>query len=149
MSGAEKRRKSYEEILPSADFARIRGFDYIWIDTCCIDKSSSAELSETINSMFQWYKGSEICYAYLADVSCYDYPTEFGDSEFSQSRWFTRGWTLQELVAPKEVIFVDRDWKPLGTRTSLKQEIQSIAKVAHTVLDGGSLDTIAAAAKMS
>ncbi|PMD47988.1 HET-domain-containing protein [Hyaloscypha variabilis F] len=149
MSRAEKPRRSYEKILHSADFARTRGFDYIWIDTCCIDKSSSAELSETINSMFQWYKGSEICYAYLADVSCYDYPTDFGGSGFSRSRWFTRGWTLQELIAPKEVIFVDKHWKPLGTRISLKQDIQRITKVAYSVLDGGSLDTITAAAKMS
>jgi hypothetical protein len=149
MSRAEKPRRSYEKILHSADFARTRGFGYIWIDTCCIDKSSSAELSETINSMFQWYKGSEICYAYLADVSCYDYPTDFGGSGFSRSRWFTRGWTLQELIAPKEVIFVDKHWKPLGTRISLKQDIQRITKVAYSVLDGGSLDTITAAAKMS
>ncbi|KAE9364092.1 HET-domain-containing protein [Stipitochalara longipes BDJ] len=150
MSRARKPRKSYEKILYSADFAYHRGFDYIWIDTCCIDKSSSAELSETINSMFEWYKGSEICYAYLADVSSErwspDYPR---DAVISESRWFTRGWTLQELIAPKEVIFIDKDWKRLGTRTSLKDKIESITKVADTVLDGASLDTIAAAAKMS
>ena len=142
-------KKSYEKILHSTDFARARGFDYIWIDTCCIDKSSSAELSETINSMFEWYKGAEICYAYLADVYHGESAVFNIKSRIARSRWFTRGWTLQELIAPEEVIFVDKKWAFLGTKTSLKHEIQEITKVAYTVLDGASLDTIAAAAKMS
>ncbi|KAF3058392.1 Vegetative incompatibility protein HET-E-1 [Daldinia childiae] len=85
------------------------GLHYVWIDTCCIDKSSSAELSEGINSMFQWYKRSTVCYVYLADVSAEDDPFELS-SEFRRSRWFTRGWTLQELLGPMELIFFDKTW---------------------------------------
>ena len=62
---------------------------YVWVDTCCINKESSAELSEAINSMFKWYKDSNHCVAFLSDVS--------GPGEIAKGRWFTRGWTLQEL----------------------------------------------------
>ncbi|KAI1389579.1 HET-domain-containing protein [Hypoxylon trugodes] len=88
------------------------GFHYVWIDTCCIDKSSSAELSEGINSMFQWYKKSTVCYVYLADVSAEDDPFNT-PSEFRNSRWFTRGWTLQEILAPTELVFFDRVWNEI------------------------------------
>ncbi|KAI0108205.1 HET-domain-containing protein [Daldinia grandis] len=88
------------------------GLHYVWIDTCCIDKSSSAELSEGINSMFQWYKRSAVCYIYLADVSAEDDPFELS-SDFRRSRWFTRGWTLQETLAPMELAFFDKTWNQI------------------------------------
>ena len=85
---------------------------YIWIDTCCIDKTSSAELSEAINSMFFWYQQSAICYAYLADVQ---YASHLSDeSDVATSRWFSRGWTLQELLAPTEIIFFTSEWSEIG-----------------------------------
>ncbi|KAH8902532.1 HET-domain-containing protein, partial [Coniochaeta sp. PMI_546] len=84
------------------------GLDYVWIDTCCIDKSSSAELSEAINSMFAWYRGSVVCYVYLVDLT----------SAFAKSRWFTRGWTLQELLAPDNVVFFSASWSPIGRKLS-------------------------------
>ncbi|RYP56441.1 hypothetical protein DL769_009913 [Monosporascus sp. CRB-8-3] len=83
--------------------------NYVWVDTCCIDKSSSAELSEAINSMYQWYKDSQVCYVYLTDVSYSDGPFS-EDSQFRRSRWFTRGWTLQELLAPRKVWFFGKNW---------------------------------------
>ncbi|KAJ9149779.1 HET-domain-containing protein [Pleurostoma richardsiae] len=86
---------------------------YVWIDTFCIDKSSSAELSEAINSMYRWYRQSEICYVYLTDV--HDDSTSPGSS-FWTSRWFTRGWTLQELVAPFIVEFFDSSWRSIGLK---------------------------------
>lgn len=85
------------------------GWEYIWVDTCCINKESSAELSEAINSMYQWYRASEVCYVYLSDVS----PSA---KELRQSRWFTRGWTLQELLAPRLVIFFDQNWQYLACK---------------------------------
>lgn len=66
--------------------------NYVWIDTCCIDKSSSAELTEAINSMFQWYMDATICFAYLSDYTA----TVPAQESLRQARWFTRGWTLQE-----------------------------------------------------
>src|SRR3954468_16799626 len=91
------------------------GLNYVWIDTCCIDKSSSAELSEAINSMWNWYRQANICYAYLVDVSSGTDVYE-EDSAFSRSLWFTRGWTLQELIAPLEVKFYNQSWNFIGRK---------------------------------
>jgi hypothetical protein len=88
--------------------------EYVWVDTCCIDKGSSAELSEAINSMFRWYEGAEVCYAYLVDVLPNTEPL-LTDSAFARSRWFTGGWTLQELLAPSKLIFFARDWSVIAS----------------------------------
>ncbi|KAL2118323.1 hypothetical protein VTJ04DRAFT_7983 [Mycothermus thermophilus] len=101
--------------------AKMQGLDYVWIDTCCIDKSSSAELSEAINSMYKWYERSLVCYAYLSDVHDRDESgREYRRSELlnqlAQSRWFTRGWTLQELIAPTFVKFYTAEWSYLGKK---------------------------------
>ncbi|EJF57898.1 hypothetical protein DICSQDRAFT_173520 [Dichomitus squalens LYAD-421 SS1] len=85
--------------------AREAGFRYIWIDSCCIDKVSSSELSEAINSMYAWYGDADICHTYLADVPPGDAPHS-EDSSFRESRWFRRGWTLQELIAPAELMII-------------------------------------------
>ncbi|RWA14185.1 hypothetical protein EKO27_g933 [Xylaria grammica] len=84
-------------------------FEFVWVDTCCIDKRSSAELSEAVNSMFGWYGEAQVCYVYLVDVPSGDDPYK-PYSAFSNSRWFTRGWTLQELIAPVELKFFDMTW---------------------------------------
>jgi hypothetical protein len=91
------------------------GLDYVWIDTCCIDKSSSAELSEAINSMWLWYGQASACYAYLSDVPDGN-GLEVEDSAFRRSRWFTRCWTLQELIVPPTVRFYDKSWEFLGRK---------------------------------
>ncbi|KAI2778632.1 HET-domain-containing protein [Daldinia loculata] len=90
------------------------GFNHAWIDTCCIDKKDPTELSEAINLMFRWYQESSVCYVYLADVEA-DERGYVGSSVLGNSRWWTRGWTLQELLAPKRVIFFDRNWNAFGT----------------------------------
>ncbi|KAK9334343.1 heterokaryon incompatibility protein-domain-containing protein [Lipomyces starkeyi] len=87
------------------------GYTYFWVDTCCIDKSDSAELQVAINSMFRWYQRSRRCYVYLRDVSTND---EDWEDTFRRSRWFTRGWTLQELIAPSSVEFFSSDGQRLG-----------------------------------
>ncbi|KAF4867686.1 Vegetative incompatibility protein HET-E-1 [Colletotrichum siamense] len=108
-TAAVKRKKGYRKLLSCCALALEYGLKYVWIDTCCIDKSSSAELSEAINSMYSWYEASRICFAYMEDVPPGDGITVDG-SAFRTSVWFTRGWTLQELIAPNEVIFYDCDW---------------------------------------
>lgn len=93
--------------------AKLSGIDYVWIDTFCINKDSSSELSESINSMYRWYERAQICIAYLSDVEGDD----VGEgSAFRKSRWFTRGWTLQELIAPPRMVFLDSEWKAIGQR---------------------------------
>ncbi|KAI1326495.1 heterokaryon incompatibility protein-domain-containing protein [Xylariaceae sp. FL0255] len=119
------------KILNSARIAAERGLDYIWIDTCCIDKDSSAELSEAINSMYNWYSDSAVCIAYLSDVSIH--PSQ--GTDFSGSRWFTRGWTLQELIAPSQVEFFDVAWNPFGSRASRAEDILRITGIDSEFLD--------------
>lgn len=105
---------------------------WIWIDTCCIDKQSSAELSEAINSMYQWYKRAKICYAYLNDVSCGGLAVRL---KLKDSKWFTRGWTLQELIAPSRVCFVDKNWTTvLGDKDSLAATLSEITGITDFTL---------------
>jgi len=125
----------FKKIQASCRQASEDGLDWIWIDTCCIDKSSSAELSEAINSMFRWYKNSTTCYAYLSDVPSNEDPEARGSS-FSKSRWFTRGWTLQELVAPREVEFFSKDWVRIGCQRSLCLQISNITGINVGILTG-------------
>ena len=87
------------------------GHSHVWIDTICIDKSSSAELSEAINSMYRWYENAEVCYISLADVPASFYSVDdFGVADFRKSRWCTRGWTLQELLASRRKEFFNMTW---------------------------------------
>ena len=115
LDGSGKCLRGWSKIERCCAIARSNGLKYVWIDTCCIDKSSSAELSEAINSMFDWYKNSKICYAYLSDVSSKDNDRDAVKRAFAASKWFTRGWTLQELLAPTEVVFFDHEWVRIGT----------------------------------
>jgi hypothetical protein len=108
---------------------------YIWVDTCCIDKTNSVELSEAINSMFNWYKYAARCYVYLSDVHSSNVP-EAPLSKFRASSWFTRGWTLQELLAPKELHFYDSKWKPIGTKIELSSTIEEVTGISRAFLKG-------------
>jgi hypothetical protein len=105
------------------------GWHYAWIDTCCINKCSSAELSEAINSMFSWYESSKTCYVYLSDVR-----QAQSNVQFPRSGWFARGWTLQELLAPESVQFFDHDWKTLGTKKEHSKWISEITGIDQSVL---------------
>lgn len=128
----ERTGSSFSKILQCCVLARSDGLQWVWIDTCCIDKRSSAELSEAMNAMFTWYQQSEICYAYLSDCdnsleeSGYPGPSQYFAeasrtaplySDFQDSKWFTRGWTLQELLAPRDVLFYDRNWLCIGAKS--------------------------------
>lgn len=121
-----KRLKGYTKIMRCCEMALSEGWKYAWVDTCCIDKTSSADLSEAINSMYRWYEKAQVCYVYLADVSAVTV-----NWEFRTSRWFSRGWTLQELLAPRTVVFYNRHWEELGTKWSLKDEISRATGITH------------------
>ncbi|KAH7083292.1 heterokaryon incompatibility protein-domain-containing protein [Paraphoma chrysanthemicola] len=126
---AARRKEGYTKIDFTCRQALKDNLKYAWVDTCCIDKTSSAELSEAINSMFAWYASSQICYVYFSDVLKTTLQTSF-----RRSRWFTRGWTLQELIAPSDVKFFDRDWDYLGTRDDLKEDIIKITSISESAL---------------
>ena len=121
------------KIRDACAIARANGFRYIWIDSCCIDKSSSSELSEAINSMYSWYARAVVCYAYLADVAA-DEDHRRNRSRFRESRWFTRGWTLQELIAPLHLEFLAEDWTVIGSKHALVDLVQSVTKIEYKAL---------------
>ncbi|KAI0369072.1 HET-domain-containing protein [Pilatotrama ljubarskyi] len=121
------------KIRECCTLAKTHGYDWLWIDTCCIDRSSSAELSEAVNSMYEWYALSQVCYAYLQDVPSADDP-HAPDSTFRRSKWFTRSWTLQELIAPRCVVFLGQDWTVLGTKARLAPLLQDITGIDTDIL---------------
>ena len=121
--------------------------------SCCIDKTSSAELTEAINSMFRWYRNSTVCYAYLADVSASKSTSvvlkDVVVKQLEHSRWFRRGWTLQELIAPSNVVFYSKYWNRLGTKSGLSSIISSITKIQQPFLNSENLPSASIAQKMS
>ncbi|KAI0150144.1 HET-domain-containing protein [Xylariaceae sp. FL1272] len=120
--------KGFAKVKASCTQAQSDGYEYIWIDTCCIDKSSSAELSEAINSMWAWYRESDVCYAFLADVNKGD------EKSVRRSRWFQRGWTLQELIAPERLRFFDKNWSEMDDRIRMAPLLSQITGIDQDVL---------------
>ena len=135
LSGVATSKKGFAKLAGCCKKAREDGFRYCWIDTCCIDKTSSTELSEAINSMYEWYKDACICYAYLEDVQESLLPDTY--KAFRGSRWFSRGWTLQELIAPGIVEFYNASWSEIGTRGSLHELLKDITGINTFILTGG------------
>jgi hypothetical protein len=125
-------KKGFTKVDNSCKQAVKDGFEWVWIDTCCIDKSSSAELSEAINSMYKYYQRSEVCYAFLSDV---DERKNLTD-EMNKSKWFTRGWTLQELIAPRQLRLFGQRWIEIGTKESLVAIIGNITTIPAMILRG-------------
>jgi hypothetical protein len=130
------KKRGWQKVQGCCKQALDDGWKYAWVDSCCIDKKSSAELSEAINSMFKWYSDAVVCYVYLSDVP----PGKMArhtqsskgvgsDEYFRTSEWFSRGWTLQELLAPQHLIFFDREWNDIGTRGSLRTSLIEITSI--------------------
>ncbi|KAI1412805.1 HET-domain-containing protein [Hypoxylon sp. FL1857] len=128
-----QRKRGFQKILAFCEVAAFEGYKWAWIDTCCIDKTSSAELSEAINSIFRWYQMSARCFVYLSDVDS-DPAQGLQISCFRTSRWFTRGWTLQELLAPRTACFYDKSWHYIGDKKSLCKAISEITSIPELIL---------------
>jgi hypothetical protein len=136
-TGLGANKSGYQKIKAFCIKARERGFSWCWVDTCGIDKTSSAELSEAINSMYKWYGNSAVCFAYLPDVQ--KEIRSDGSSQvsgFDNSCWFSRGWTLQELIAPRSVEFYTSDWVYIGDKRSMAKQLSSITTIDEGVLLG-------------
>ncbi|KAI0399955.1 heterokaryon incompatibility protein-domain-containing protein [Xylaria palmicola] len=125
----DKKKEAANKVLKACAVTDETGYEYVWIDTCCIDKRSSAELSEAINSMYFWYNEAAVCIAFLDDTD--------GRDDLGSSRWFTRGWTLQELIAPDNVWFYNRHWSFIGDRFSMFKALASITGIDEGVLRHG------------
>lgn len=162
---SRKQKSGYRKMFNACLAAKHRGYQWVWIDTCCIDKQSSAELQESINSMWTIYYESAVCLAYLNDLETWHEtrPVARGDAAFGEaalisgpsretklgeSEWFKRGWTLQELLAPRKVDFLTSDWLAIGTRDSLSDSISRITTIPQAILqwdnDAGREDAIRA-----
>jgi len=154
---AATKKKGFKKLQLCCREALREQLSYAWIDTCCIDKSSSAELSEAINSMFYWYRSAAVCYAFLEDV-------ESGPEEISETvpdpeqvawlakpkiRWFSRGWTLQELLASTKIIFFGKKWAKLGDKDDLADALSDITGISPEYLYGEPLSSASVAERMS
>lgn len=137
----------YRKLRFCAKQATQDALNYFWVDTCCIDKSSSADLSEAINSMFRWYQNADKCYVYLSDVSVS--ASDSKEQLLSASRWLTRGWTLQELLASQSVNFFSSEGCLLGSKSSLIQELAATTGIPVEALLGESLSHFSVQERLS
>jgi hypothetical protein len=153
--GAGRDKAGFDKIRFCAQQAQRDGLRYFWVDTCCINKADPVELQHAINSMFRWYQEATRCYVLLTDVFSAEPATDrvpdmpAWEEEFRRSRWFTRGWTLQELLAPRFVSFYSRDRTYLGDRYNLKQLIHQITNIPCPALAGAPLDTFSVEERLS
>ena len=139
--GVQQSRKGFSKIKKFCDLALQSAIEWAWVDTCCIDKKSSAELTEAINSMYNWYGNAVVCCVYLSDVGWEESTPKLRQTSldrFRKSEWFTRGWTLQELLAPSIVVFFDRDWRYIGTKDEFASEISQVTEIDTHWLSPGS-----------
>jgi len=147
MSADVKMKAGYSKILFCGKRANSDCLKHFWVDTCCINKPNHTELSEAITSMFRWYRNAAKCYVYLSDVSIVDQPT--WELAFRKCRWFTRGWTLQELLAPASVEFFSREGERLGDKKLLEQQIHEITGIPIEALRGSPLSNFSVDERMS
>lgn len=145
MSRTGQDKDGFKKIRFCGKQARQNGLSYFWVDTCCINKKNKVELTHSINSMFRWYRNASRCYIYLSDVSVRKQIADDLSSEhtwelnFWQSRWFTQGWTLQELLAPALVKFFSLEGKQLGDKRSLQKQIYKATNISPSALQAKSL----------
>jgi hypothetical protein len=145
INGTGQEKESFKKIRFCGEQASRDSLQYFWVDTCCIDKDNGAELSHSINSMFCWYRRASKCYVYLSDVSTSKQESSVQMSEqtwelgFRKSRWFTRGWTLQELLAPTSVEFFSQEGKRLGNKETLETQLHDLTNIPTPALHGKSL----------
>jgi hypothetical protein len=148
-----KQRSGYFKLLFCSTQAAKDKVQFFWVDTCCIDKSSSAELSEAINSMFKWYERAEKCYVLLSDVEIDEPPENSSQANlakiFQDSRWFQRGWTLQEMLAPRFVEFFSKNGTRLGDKETLLQTLHSTTRIPTLALQGTPLRQFSVNERMS
>lgn len=143
-------KSGYRKIDFCLEQAHRDGWQHVWVDTCCICKRDAVETQRAINSMFKWYRDAEVCYVYLADVSTSSSESVDGwGPAFCASRWFTRGWTLQELLAPRELKFFSQEGLSLGDKLDLQHEIHEITRIPLTALRGQLLSSFDVDERMS
>ena len=155
VTGIGKEKAGYAKLRFCGERAAKDDLKYFWVDTCCINKAISDEIGTAINSMFRWYQRAAKCYVFLSDVAVPYNVTDpqlyriTWENAFQRSRWFTRGWTLQELLAPASVEFFSKEGRLLGSKISLEQEIHETTKIPFEVLRGQRLSEITVDERMN
>jgi hypothetical protein len=152
MNGSGTDKAGYKKIRFCGEQAKNDGLKYFWVDSCCIDKTNFTELSTAINSMFRWYRKAAKCYVYLSDVFAGEGSQRSKPqwvSAFSQSQWFTRGWTLQELIAPMSVEFFSLEGIRLGDKKSLELRLEQVTGIPVQTLRGDTLSQISIKERIS
>ena len=149
-----KSKAGYGKIQFCGEQAKRDGLQYFWVDTCCIDKTNAVEIQEAINSMFRWYQKATKCYVYMPDVSWPRTSSTSGfnepwESTFRESEWFTRGWTLQELIAPASIEFFSKEGELLGNKASLERHICEVTGIPAGALRGSPLSDFSVAERLS
>jgi hypothetical protein len=153
-NGTGEGKAGYRKIVFCSEQAAHDHLQYFWVDTCCIDKRNPNELAKAINSMYRWYRNAAKCYALLSDVSISTstdanlYESEW-EEPFRRCKWFTRGWTLQELIAPASVEFFSLQHQRLGDKRSLEQQIYEITVIPIKALQGHPLQDFSVAERMA
>lgn len=155
---SRERLRGFAKIKAACQQAQRENIGYAWVDSCCIDKTSSSELGEAINSMFKWYRDAAVCYAFLEDITLEDVPLYKGDTGlsttatigFGHSKWFTRGWTLQELIAPQRVDFYNQKWQKIGEKRAMSEALARTTGIDAFILNGtGDLQQVSVGRRMS
>ncbi|KAL5868182.1 hypothetical protein ACKVWC_008956 [Pyricularia oryzae] len=132
---AARQKKGFSKIVGIRALALEADIDFAWVDTCCIDKTDSVELGEAINSMYRWYAQAAVCFVYLGDLPATITDSAFAAGQLHACKWFTRGWTLQELIAPKIVNFYNSDWRFVGSKSDhFASTIAGFTNIAEDVL---------------
>ncbi|KAL7966585.1 heterokaryon incompatibility domain-containing protein [Trichoderma sp. SZMC 28014] len=123
-------KKGWAKVIKCCQQAVEDALEFVWIDTCCIDKSNSNELQEAINSMFKCHPG----------LNAEPQEKQSALQDYMRARWFTRGWTLQELLAPPSVRFFDSTWLEFGDKISLREQISEATGISQEVLVDSVID---------
>ncbi|KAH8886973.1 HET-domain-containing protein, partial [Thozetella sp. PMI_491] len=152
MGGLGENKTGYRKVEFCANQAQKDNLQYFWVDTCCIDIWNPREREKAISSMFRWYQNAKTCYVILSDISVPDaadiYRQNSWEPSFKKSKWFTRGWTLQELIAPESVEFFSSEGHFLGSKRSLEHLIREITSLPAKVLQNRSLDEFSVSERM-
>lgn len=141
IEGTASRKEGYKKLFQFGEQAVKDGLLFFWADTCCIDARRSAELSEAINETFLWFQRAECCYVYLADIALTGRGLDTAEISHSLRgcHWFTRSWTLQELIAPENVKFFSADGVQIGDKASLSNVLHEITGIPLQALQGSPL----------
>jgi heterokaryon incompatibility protein (HET) len=152
LSSQIKCKSGFIKIQNACIQAQKRGFEWLWADTVCIDKRDNSEVTKSVNLMFSWYQSASVCFAYMHEVSNNNQRLKWTEDNAvvrKTPEWFTRGWTLQELLAPKKLLLSDQDWNCIGDRENCAQVITKFTGIPLSALCGKDIQSYSYADRLA